>query len=161
MKSFKWVCVTLMVVALAFGFTACSGKEGASQGAKAKPEDRAQPADQAAQPAEQAAQPSQAAEQSAEVQTPAPAAEGQPQDAAQAPSDAPPEGEIGKPEVAEIMGTVLDSGGEIVVFTDQGNYAVTGEDLSDMVGKTVRVLGSLQEDGGHRTIKVISVYEIK
>lgn len=154
MKSFKWVCVTLMVVALAFGFTACSGKEGASQGAKAKPEDRAQPADQAAQP-------SQAAEQSAEVQTPAPAAEGQPQDAAQAPSDAPPEGEIGKPEVAEIMGTVLDSGGEIVVFTDQGNYAVTGEDLSDMVGKTVRVLGSLQEDGGHRTIKVISVYEIK
>jgi hypothetical protein len=60
--------------------------------------------------------------------------------------------------VAEIMGTDLDSGGEIVVFTDQGNYAVTGEDLSDMVGKTVRVPGSLQEDEGRRTIKVISLY---
>jgi hypothetical protein len=47
------------------------------------------------------------------------------------------------------------------VFTDQGNFTVAGEDLSDMVGKTVRVLGSLQEDQGRRTIKVISVYEIK
>ena len=83
------------------------------------------------------------------------------QDAAQAPGAVPPAGEIGKPEVAEIMGTVLDSGGEIIVFTDQGNYVVTGEDLSDMVGKTVRVLGSLQEDEGRRTINVISVYEIK
>jgi hypothetical protein len=60
-----------------------------------------------------------------------------------------------------LVGTVLDAGGEIMVFTDQGNYAVAGQDLSDMVGKTVRVLGSLQEDGGRRTIKVISVYEIK
>jgi type IV secretory pathway VirB10-like protein len=156
MKRFKWVCVSLMVIALAFGFMACSGKEGANPRAKAKQEDQAQPAQQAAQPAE-------TGEQSAEVQTPSPGAPpaAQPQDAAQAPGTAPPAGEIGKPEVAEIMGTVLDSGGEIVVFTDQGNYAVTGEDLSDMVGKTVRVLGSLQEDEGRRTIKVISVYEIK
>lgn len=156
MKSLKWVFVPLMAVALAFGFTACSSKEGANPSAKANQEDRAQPA-------QQAAQPSQAGEQSAEVQTPSPGAptETQAQDAAQAPEATPPAGEIGKPEVAEIMGTVLDSGGEIVVFTDQGNFAVTGEDLSDMVGKTVRVLGSLQEDEGRRTIKVISVYEIK
>lgn len=156
MKSFTWVCVSFVVVALAFGFTACSGKEGANPRAKAEQEDRAQPAQQAAQPA-------QPGEQSAEVQTPPPGSPpvAQPQDAAQAPETAPAAGELGKPEVAEIMGTVLDSGGEIVVFTDQGNYAVTGEDLSDMVGKTVRVLGSLQEDGGRRTIKVISVYEIK
>jgi DNA replication initiation complex subunit (GINS family) len=156
MKSVKWVCVSLLVVAMAFGFAACSGKEGANPGAKAKQEDRAQPA-------QQAAQPSEPAEQSAEVQTPPSGAPpvAQPQDAAQAPGAAPPPGEIGKPEVAEIMGTVLDSGGEIVVFTDQGNFAVTGEDLSDMIGKTVRVLGSLQEDEGRRTINVISVYEIK
>jgi hypothetical protein len=149
MKSVKWVCVFLMVMALAFGFTACSGKEGANPRAKAKQEDRAQP--------------STAGEQSAEVQTPSPGAPpvAQPQDAAQAPGAVPSTDAIGKPEVAEIMGTVLDSGGEIVVFTDQGNYTVTGEDLSDMVGKTVRVLGSLQEEGGHRTIRVISVYEIK
>ena len=156
MKSFKWICVLSLVVALAFGFAACSGKEGANPRAKAKQEDRAQPA-------QQAAQPSSAAEQSAEAQpessTAAP--EAQPQDSAQAPGATPPAGEIGKPEVAEIMGTVLDSGGEIIVFTDQGNYAVTGEDLSDMVGKTVRVLGSLQENEGRPTIKVISVYEIK
>jgi type IV secretory pathway VirB10-like protein len=156
MKSLKWVSVTLMVVALAFGFAACSGKEGESPRAKATQEEQAQPADQAAQP-------SKTTEESAGAQSPlpgAPPAE-QPQDAAQAPGALPPAGEIGKPEVAEIMGTVLDSGGEIIVFTDQGNYAVTGEDLSDMVGKTVRVLGSLQEDQGRRTIKVISVYEIK
>jgi type IV secretory pathway VirB10-like protein len=156
MKSFKWVCVSLMVIALAFGFAACSGKEGANPRAKAEQQDRAQPA-------QQSAQPSKTAGQSAEVQTPAPGTSpaAQPQDAAQAPGAVPPAGEIGKPEVAEIMGTVLDSGGEIVVFTDQGNFTVAGEDLSDMVGKTVRVLGSLQEDQGRRTIKVISVYEIK
>lgn len=149
MKSFKWVCVFLMVMALAFGLTACSGKEGANSSVSAQQEDQVQP--------------TEAEEQSAEAQTPAPEASpaAQPQDAAQAPGAEPPAGETGKPEMAEIMGTVLDSGGEIVVFTDQGNYAVTGEDLSDMVGKTVRVLGSLQEDKGRRTIKVISVYEIK
>jgi hypothetical protein len=149
MKKFRWVGVFLMVGMLAFGLTACSGNEGARPSAEAEQDDRAQPADQAAQPMK-------ADEQSAE----APPAE-QPQEAAEAPGDAEPAGEIGTPEVAEIMGTVLDADGEIVVFTDQGNYAVTGEDLSDMVGKTVRVLGSLQEDGGRRTIKVISVYEIK
>jgi hypothetical protein len=156
MKSFKWVCVSLMVIVLAFGFTACSGKEGAGPRAKAEKQDRAQPADKAAQSSE-------SAEQSAQGQPPLPEAPAvtQPQDAAQAPGKVPQSGEIGKSEVAEIMGTVLDSGGEIVVFTDQGNYAVTGEDLSDMVGKTVRVLGSLQENEGRRTIKVISVYEVK
>lgn len=156
MRSFKWVCVSLMVVALAVGFAACSGKEGETARAKAKQEDQAQPADQAAKPAEPT-------EQSTQSQSPAPGApaEAQPRDTAQAPGAVPPAGEVGKSDVAEIMGTVLDSGGEIVVFTDQGNYAVTGEDLSDMVGKTVRVLGSLQEEEGRRTINVISVYEVK
>lgn len=145
MKSLKWMCLLMMIVALALGMAACSGKEGANPQAK---QDRAQPA----------------AEQSAESSAPASEApaEAQPPEAAQAPESAtPPSGEVGQPEMAEIMGTVLDSGGEIVVFTDQGNYAVTGEDLSDMVGKTVRVLGSLEESGGRRTIKVISVYEVK
>lgn len=163
MRSFKWVCVSLMVVALAVGFAACSGKEGETPRAKAKQEDQAQPADQAAKPAEPAADQAESTEQSAQSQSPAPGApaEAQPQDTAQAPGAVPPAGEVGKSDVAEIMGTVLDSGGEIVVFTDQGNYAVTGEDLSDMVGKTVRVLGSLQEEEGRRTINVISVYEVK
>ena len=145
MKSLKWMCLIMMIVTLAFGMAACSGKEGA------KPQSK-----------QEGAQP--AAEQSAESTAPssdAPAAV-QPPEAAQAPEGAtPPSGEVGKPEMAEIMGTVLDSGGEIVVFTDQGNYAVTGEDLSDMVGKTVRVLGSLEESDGRRVIKVISVYEVK
>lgn len=156
MKSFKLLCVSLIMVALVFGFMGCNGKEGANTSAEAKQEDQAQPADQAAQPAETTGQ-------SAGAQSPLPGVptEAQPQDAAQAPEAVPSAGETGKPEVAEIMGTVLDSGGEIIVFTDQGNYAVTGEDLSDMVGKTVRVRGSLQEDGGRQTINVISVYEIK
>lgn len=146
MKSLKWMCLLMMIVALAFGMAACSGKEGATPQAK---QDRAQPAE--GQSAESAAPSSEA-----------PAA-AQPSEAAEAPEGTtPPSGEMGKPEMAEIMGTVLDSGGEIVVFTDQGNYAVTGQDLSDMVGKTVRVLGSLEESAeGRRTIKVISVYEVK
>ena len=150
MKSFKWVCISMVIVALAVGFSACSSKEAGSPSAKAAKEDQAQPAAKAEQP-------SDATEQSAQSQAPAAGvpAETQPQDTAQA------QGEIVKPEVAEIMGTILDSGGEIVVFTDKGNYAVTGEDLSDMVGKTVRVLGSLQETDGRPTIKVISVYEVK
>ena len=150
MKHFKLVCMLMMIVALAVGISACSSEEAGRPSAKAKQEDQAQPAATAEQP-------SDAAEKSAQSQEPAAGAPAvaQPQDAAQAP------GEIVKPEVAEIMGTVLDSGGEIVVFTDKGNFAVTGEDLSDMVGKTVRVLGSLQETEGKPTINVISVYEVK
>jgi hypothetical protein len=158
MKKIKRVGVSLMVVALALGFVACSGNEGARPSAEVEQDDRAQPA-------EQAAQPSKTDEQSAEIQSSLPEPEvpeaEQARDAAQAPGAVSPADEMGKHEVAEIMGTVLDSGGEIIVFTDQGNYTVAGEDLSGMVGKTVRVLGSLQEDGDRRTIEVISVYEIK
>lgn len=156
MKCLKWVCVPMLGVALAVGLAACSSKEGTSPQAESKQQDQAQPADQAAQPSEEMGQ----SAESSSAMPEAPAVD-QPQDAAQAPAVAPPAGEVGNPEVAEIMGTVLDSGGEIVVFTNQGNFSVAGEDLSDMVGKTVRVLGSLEESEGRRTIKVISVYEVK
>lgn len=149
MKKFKWVCISLMIIAFAMVFTACSGNEGASPQAKAKQED-------AVQPAEKAMQSSEETDQSAQSPAPAPAAGIEnPEVADQTPSG------VLKTEVAEIMGTVLDTDGQIVVFTDKGNYAVTGEDLSDMVGKTVRVLGALQEAEGRQTIKVISFSEVK
>jgi hypothetical protein len=150
MKSFKWMCISMMTIALAIGFSACSSKDATSPQAQTEKEAGVQPAATAMQPSDPSSQTAQSSD-SAEA-TPAAA---QPEEAAQA-TDA-----TDKTDVAEIMGTVLDSDGQIVVFTQTGNYAVTGEDLSAMVGKTVRVRGSLQETEGRPTINVISFDEIK
>lgn len=146
----KGVCMSMVVIALAFGFSGCSSEEGTMPRAKVQQEGAAQPAAKAVQPSNEASQ---------TAQIPVPAPEAQTEEAMETASQMVEEAT--KMEVAELTGTVMDASGEIVLSVDDENYAVTGEDLSNMVGKTVRVFGSLQEAEGQKTIKVLSIFEVQ
>lgn len=56
----------------------------------------------------------------------------------------------------ELTGTVAQSGDRIVLITNMGDYVVSGEDLSGMVGKIVDVTGVVKETEGGYTIDVTS-----
>ena len=62
-----------------------------------------------------------------------------------------------------ITGTVQKNDmGSIVISADNGeSYAVKGQDLSAMVGKSVQVTGTLEEGADGMSINVSSVEEVK
>jgi len=61
-----------------------------------------------------------------------------------------------------ISGTVEKGDNGIVISTDDGqSYAVQGQDLSAMVGKTVKATGMLEESASGKTINVTMVEEVK
>lgn len=62
-------------------------------------------------------------------------------------------------KAVEITGTVEQNGDNVVIVTDLGKYTVIGQDLSSMVGKTVKVTGAVAESAGQYTIDVMSVEE--
>lgn len=45
--------------------------------------------------------------------------------------------------------------------SESGEYSLSGEDLSNMVGKTVKVTGAVEEAAGRYIIKVTSVSEVE
>ena len=57
----------------------------------------------------------------------------------------------------EIRGTVVKTEDGIVIFSDSGNYLVRGEDLTGMVGKNVKVIGTVAESDGTSTVTVSSI----
>lgn len=60
-----------------------------------------------------------------------------------------------------ISGTILENDQGIVLATDDGTtYMVEGEDVADMVGKNVRVTGTLTEGESGKTITIIGIEEI-
>ena len=61
-----------------------------------------------------------------------------------------------------ISGTVEKGAQGIMISTDDGqSYAVQGKDLSDIVGKTVKATGTLEEGKSGNTINVTMVEEVK
>lgn len=62
-----------------------------------------------------------------------------------------------------ITGTVdLNDSGKIIIMGDDGDdYLVKGKDLSVMVGKTVKVTGTLAEEGDAKVITVMEMEEVK
>ena len=61
-----------------------------------------------------------------------------------------------------IQGTIEKNEQGIVLNADNGEtYIITGQDLSSMVGKTVKATGTLEEGKSGKTIKVSSVEEVK
>jgi hypothetical protein len=160
----------LLTAALLVGLVSCSGGETPQGSSAAKPEQNAavaqtqpagQPAEaQQAQPAQQAQQAQPAAEVSktAESQPAAAQQEAQP---AQKAENAPETPQPAASETAEITGTVMVGDAGVVIQTDEGDVGVTGQDLTPMAGKTVNVVGTLQESDGRRMIQVISVVEVK
>lgn len=59
----------------------------------------------------------------------------------------------------QISGLVEETDDGIVIVTDLGKYSVQGQDLSSMIGKTVKVTGAVKETAGQYTIDVLSVSE--
>jgi hypothetical protein len=62
-----------------------------------------------------------------------------------------------------ITGTVnQDDSGQIVIEVDNGKgYLVKGMDLATSIGRTVKVTGTLAEEGDHKSITVMTVEEIE
>ena len=56
-----------------------------------------------------------------------------------------------------LIGTVDQTSDGVVITADSVQCLVSGYDLSDMVGKTVTVTGTISTDAGPRTIEVTSV----
>jgi hypothetical protein len=138
------VIPALSAAVLLLALVSCSGNETPQGTTAAKPEEKAavaqsQTTSQQVQPAavQQENQPSEKAEKSAETMQPTVS------------------------ETAEITGTVMLSDAGVVIQTDQGEYGVTGKDLTDMAGKTVTIVGTLQESEGRQIIQVISAAEAK
>lgn len=119
----------LMVLLFAFTLmVACSQQSGTEEQAAAQKEEQVRPA-----PQQQTSTP--AAEQSIQGRLPeqvATAAE-------------------------EIQGTVVKTEEGIVIFSDQGSFEVVGQDLEGLVGKNVRVTGTIEETDGKSVVNVSSV----
>ena len=61
-----------------------------------------------------------------------------------------------------ITGTVEQSDKGIVITADNGDtYLVMGQDLSEMVGKTVKATGTMAEGDAGKTLTIISVEEVE
>jgi hypothetical protein len=56
-----------------------------------------------------------------------------------------------------INGKVEEGPEGIIISSDDGAYAVSGQDLSDKIGMTVKITGALRESEGSRTIEVTDV----
>ncbi len=59
-----------------------------------------------------------------------------------------------------ITGTVQKTDAGIIISAEDGaTYMVQGKDMTDMVGKTVMVTGTLEESESGKTLTIISVEE--
>ena len=61
----------------------------------------------------------------------------------------------------EIQGTVVKTDEGIVIFSDRGSYMVAGQDLEGLVGKNVKITGTVEEAEGRSVVTVSSVAVIE
>ena len=61
----------------------------------------------------------------------------------------------------EIQGTVVRTEEGIVIFSDRGSFTVTGQDLAGLVGRNVRVTGTIEEAEGKSVVHISSVSVIE
>ena len=59
--------------------------------------------------------------------------------------------------ISEISGVLEQSEAGIKLVSDSGEYLVTGQDLAEMVGKTVTIKGAVEESAGQMKIRVDAV----
>jgi PBP1b-binding outer membrane lipoprotein LpoB len=79
------------------------------------------------------------------------------QQAAEVAQQATPEAQPAPTETAEIDGMVTQTEKGLALVSDAGTYIISGEDLSDMIGKKVKVTGAIAETDGTQIIRVTSV----
>ncbi len=111
-------------------------------------------------------------QQAPAAQAPAkePASQHQAQQAVQAPAQqSVPEqsqagaqqGEQAAAKSEEISGTIVKTEEGIALFSDAGNFMIAGQELDSLVGKNVKVTGTIDEGSGKPVIKVTSVSVIE
>ncbi len=64
---------------------------------------------------------------------------------------------VEKAETSEVSGVLEQSEAGIMLVSDSGKYLVIGQDLTDMVGKTVTIKGAVEKSDGQTKIKVEAV----
>jgi hypothetical protein len=64
-------------------------------------------------------------------------------------------------ESAEIAGALMQTEKGLAIVTGTDTYIVAGQDLSDMIGKTIKVTGTVAEVDGGQVIEVITVTPIE
>ena len=133
------IVMILLLSALVILGAACSGNESSSQLSGAKEERSPAAMEQKGQDQAAAMKENQPDGESAKM--------------AQQNADAEKTGTI------QLTGMVERGDNGIIIVTDQGKYNVTGQDLSEMVGKTVNVTGAVEESAGQYTINVTSFEE--
>ena len=60
-------------------------------------------------------------------------------------------------EVAEVDGRLVQTEKGLTIVTGTDAYVVAGKDLSDMIGKLVKVTGAIAEVDGGQVIEVMTV----
>ena len=60
-----------------------------------------------------------------------------------------------------VQGPVAQTEAGIVIQAGDADYVVAGQDMSEMVGKQVTVVGTVSESGGTKTIQVMEIKEVK
>ena len=67
-----------------------------------------------------------------------------------------------KGEKIAITGTIEQTDDGLVIMGDDGEeYYIAGKDLSAMVGKDVEAIGTVTENEGVKTLRLISVKELE
>jgi hypothetical protein len=61
----------------------------------------------------------------------------------------------------EISGTIVKTEEGIALFSDAGNFMIAGQELESLVGKNVKVTGTIDEGSGKPMINVTSVSVIE
>ena len=60
-----------------------------------------------------------------------------------------------------LQGPVAQTDAGIVIQAGDADYVVAGQDMSEMVGKEVTVVGTVSESGDTKTIHVMEIKEVK
>jgi hypothetical protein len=136
MIKLRSVFIFILLSAIVAMGTACSSKDS-SQMAGAKDEGKTATMEESKQPAAAAQEQSQSTSDMSQSE----------------------EHTAQMPKSVELTGMVEQGDNGVVIVTDLGKYNVAGQDLSSMVGKTVKVTGALEESAGQYTINVQSVEE--
>jgi Na+-transporting methylmalonyl-CoA/oxaloacetate decarboxylase gamma subunit len=140
MRCFNQKALGIAMVFLVLAYLSCTSK----------PESEISQTEQQTQESSMATNEQEEAESSTTAQSPE-----QPPISAQETAQAKePSGQSG---VVTITGTVENGLDGVIISAEDGDYAVSGKDLSDMEGMTVRVTGALKESGGLRTIEATEV----
>jgi hypothetical protein len=59
-----------------------------------------------------------------------------------------------------VTGTIQQGDNGLVLQADDGEYILAGQDLSDMVGKKIKVTGTIADSDAGKTLTVMSFEEV-